>query len=379
MRVVRFLREMPQLLILTSCFSPHNSKGQIAVGHSRTSTATVRSQWALVDLNRRRAPTLHTTQKRKHKHNHEHNHHNITIREKCHQVPGRFGVGVVTPPVRLRRSHAHPAFATFESYFALHIFKSAFTFPAGVPRNFSRRNTHCHTRVSSFAARVAFTPFLFVVGCLWQYFHHHPDQQTSCTRWRQRSRRTSKACRRAWGRLSRPSWSRTSSLLQGPMPRPQSWRLRIQTSTRPASPQSIRCCQSPFEGGGWHLDSAQPKLQLAYNLEHEDYHKKRKAAVEEVNVKKQKLMEIQDRIRASALHQAAGDEEAPAAPEVQELKFVEPVDVASDEELFKDAEMEKHQPRPTFGRAQTSPTRRADQQLNRPRGRETSGGRLSSG
>ena len=135
----------------------------------------------------------------------------------------------------------------------------------------------------------------------------------------------------------------------------------------------------PVEGGGWHLDSAQPKLQLAYNLEHEDYHKKRKAAVEEVNVKKQKLMEIQDRIRASALHQAAGDEEAPAAPEVQELKFVEPVDVASDEELFKDAEMEKHQPRPTFGRAQTSPTRRADQQLNRPRGRETSGGRLSSG
>ena len=47
-------------------------------------------------------------------------------------------------------------------------------------------------------------------------------------------------------------------------------------------------------------------LQLAYNLEYEDYRKKREAAIEEVKVKKQKLVDIQERVRTFALQQRAG-------------------------------------------------------------------------
>lgn len=92
-----------------------------------------------------------------------------TIWERCHQAPGCFVVVVVTFPLRLRHTRAHLVFGTFESNFAFHTLESAFTFFAGVPRNLSRRNTNCHTCISSFAECVAFAPLqFFVVGCLWQ-------------------------------------------------------------------------------------------------------------------------------------------------------------------------------------------------------------------
>ena len=106
-----------------------------------------------------------------------------------------------------------------------------------------------------------------------------------------------------------------------------------------------------------------PSLQMAYNLEREDYRTKRESALEEVKAKRQKLVDIQERIRTSALQQGAR-EDVIDAPDVPEFKLTEPVDLESEEELMRDAELE-HQPnaKPTFGRAHKSPTRQGDTQL----------------
>ena len=102
---------------------------------------------------------------------------------------------------------------------------------------------------------------------------------------------------------------------------------------------------------------------MAYNLEREDYRTKRESALEEVKAKRQKLVDIQERIRTSALQQGAR-EDVIDAPDVPEFKLTEPVDLESEEELMRDAELE-HQPnaKPTFGRAHKSPTRQGDTQL----------------
>lgn len=98
-------------------------------------------------------------------------------------------------------------------------------------------------------------------------------------------------------------------------------------------------------------------LQAAYNAEHEEYKQKRAAALEELQSKKVKLQEIQERIKNSAMNHKVAEEEEMDAPAAEAFQMSDPieVDIGSD-----DDELAAHQPKPCFGRTKASPTRQAE-------------------
>ena len=101
-------------------------------------------------------------------------------------------------------------------------------------------------------------------------------------------------------------------------------------------------------------------LQAAYNAEHEEYKQKRAAALEDLQNKKMKLHEIQERIRNSAMNHNLAEEEPADGPVTGGFQMMDPieVDIGSDEE-----DLTEHQPVPCFGRTKASPTRQAEQPL----------------
>ena len=128
-----------------------------------------------------------------------------------------------------------------------------------------------------------------------------------------------------------------------------------------ASTASVRCGQNSFEGSRWQMGSVQSGLAVGIQprirgLPQEAGGCYRRGEGEEAEAGGHSG--ARPDIRTSTT--CRGDD-APKGAEAPELKFTEPVDLESDEELMKDAEMEHH--KPTFGRVQNSPTRQADHQL----------------
>lgn len=78
--------------------------------------------------------------------------------------------------------------------------------------------------------------------------------------------------------------------------------------------------------------------------------------MEELQNKKLKLQEIQERIKASAMNHKIVDEET-EENQVTAFQMADPieVDLGSDEE-----DLSNHQPVPCFGRTKSSPTRQAE-------------------
>ena len=101
-------------------------------------------------------------------------------------------------------------------------------------------------------------------------------------------------------------------------------------------------------------------LQAAYNVEHEEYKQKRAAALEDLQNKKVKLQEIQERIKNSAMNHNLVEEEPTDIPATGGFQMMDPIEVDIGSE---DEELAEHQPVPCFGRTKASPTRQAEQPL----------------
>eukprot|EP00913_Durusdinium_trenchii_P004067 g3769.t1 len=99
-------------------------------------------------------------------------------------------------------------------------------------------------------------------------------------------------------------------------------------------------------------------LQAAYNVEHEEYKQKRAAALEDLQNKKVKLQEIQERIKNSAMNHNLVEEEPTDIPATGGFQMMDPIEVDIGSE---DEELAEHQPVPCFGRTKASPTRQAEQ------------------
>ncbi|CAK9067742.1 unnamed protein product [Durusdinium trenchii] len=112
-------------------------------------------------------------------------------------------------------------------------------------------------------------------------------------------------------------------------------------------------------------------IQAAYVREQAAYKEQRAEAIKELQLKKDKLRELQDAVRRSALSQFGEQEEVPlaVAEDLYPLPQDELEDMVSEEELLAETEVKVsgsfiHAPQP-FGRLAPSPTRKAEKQEGR--------------
>lgn len=125
-------------------------------------------------------------------------------------------------------------------------------------------------------------------------------------------------------------------------------------------------------------------LKLAYDRELEDYKVLRAQALEEVRAKAQKVKELQEAIKQSALAHNAEEEEIEAIPVLEDAYQIPDMEDAipsEDEELMvADGEQFAHRPK-AFGRFSVSPTRKAENQEGSAtkKSRATLGGQKAKG
>lgn len=143
--------------------------------------------------------------------------------------------------------------------------------------------------------------------------------------------------------------------------RDHAWRSEQDLSSQKAVLEGERGCRQNRQGLGAFAQT----IQAAYVREQAAYKEQRAEAIQELQQKKDKLRDLQDAVRRSALSQFGDGEDVPEAVDADAypLPEEEATDMISDEKLMADAEVKGvapflHAPQP-FGCHATSPVRKA--------------------